>query len=121
MAEVPNIEEIATGRLYIGGEPEVRLRRKDVPPDAVGNLFLVVTEMGDESGPVGLTSSLFAAGASGIGSAAALAKEQIARRIASVGGQVLDQTVEQVHALPDDLTRFVVINLLRAAKALRPE
>jgi hypothetical protein len=116
-----NLRELATGRLYIDGEPEVRIREKGVRPEQVNTLLLVVTKMGDEDGPVGLTSSLFFPGESKLDDLVPEAKQHVADRVAQVGGVVLQQEIELLNGLPDDITRFVVINLLRHAKQLLPQ
>jgi len=111
-----DLREVATGRLYIDGEPEVRIRDKDAARDSSARFMLVVTRMGDEDGPVGLTSSLFAAAGTAQDEEDA-ALQFAATRVTACGGVVLGQTVERIDAPPDEVTTYLVKNLLRSAKA----
>jgi hypothetical protein len=114
------MRELATGRFYIDGEPEVRIRQQPLPGAGRETLLLVVTTLGDDNGPVGLTSSMFATPAADVEAAVPQAKDNVAGRVASIGGRVLHQEVELLDAVPEDLTRFVVVNLLRSAERLLP-
>jgi len=114
------MRELSTGRLYVDGEPEVRIRHEAFQGCQLDNLLLVVTTMGDDAGPVGLTSSIFAAEAIDVTQAGTAAMEDVAERVAAVGGRVLHQEVRPLRQLPKDLTRFVVVDLLQSAKRLLP-
>jgi len=114
------MKELSTGRLYVDGEPEVRIRHEALQGSRLDNLILVVTTMGDDAGPVGLTSSIFAADAIDAVQAERAAMENVAERVAAVGGRVVHQEVRPLRELPADLTRFVVVDLLQSAKRLLP-
>src|SRR5882757_3035269 len=110
------MRELSTGRLYVDGEPEVRIRHEAFQGCRLDNLLLVMTTMGDDAGPVGLTSSIFAAEAIDAAQAEKAAMENVAERVAAVGGRVVHQEVRPLRELPKDLTRFVVVDLLQSAK-----
>ena len=107
------LDEVATGRFYFGGEPEVRMRGS-VEPDHSTHL-LVITIMGDGDEPVGLTASLFQA-PSGLsqGSLESVAKADIVSRVEMSRGKVLRQDGRKVEA-PRDLRTFMVVEMLRSA------
>lgn len=108
--------ELATGRFYIDGEPEVRLRlkqRNELPSS--GHLVAVTTIMGDGEEPVGLTCSIFSTKLE-TDRAESLAKSEIAGRVEASGGRVLSQASQVLSGLPEDISRHVVIAMLRESR-----
>src|SRR4051794_29010076 len=82
--------ELATGRFYFDGEPEVRLRSDVLSEPSV--FLLVTTVMGDGDEPVGLTTSLFQSDASGGHKRLEeAAKDDVASRVEMSRGKVLSQ------------------------------
>jgi hypothetical protein len=107
--------EVATGRFYVDGEPEVRLRMKIPAVYADDNLLSITTLMGDGDTTVGLTYSLFATGSLDLMEAQPLAIEEIAARVEASSGHVISQDVRSISKKPGDVVRFVVVEMLREA------
>ena len=108
------LDEVATGRLYFDGEPEVRLRASVAP--GYSAYLLVVTIMGDSDEPVGLTVSLFEM-PSALAQAMCenLVKADIVSRVEMSRGRVLSQKTRKVEA-PSDLRTFMVVEMLGYAR-----
>jgi len=102
--------ELVTGRFYIDGEPEVRLRTSE--RTSGDDLLAITTVMGDDDKPVGLTLSVFSSSGLKRSAAETLAKEDIVSRIEAIGGRVISQDVRALPEWPTDITRFVVVSML---------
>ncbi len=121
MAAEPKFDlvELATGRLYLEGEPEVRLRSSVDFTEAV--YLVVITIMSDGHQPVGLTASVFCAPTPQdphdrlcLEDAV---KEDINQRVLSSRGKVVIQFVRFI-SRPVNLASFLVREMLDASNQL---
>jgi hypothetical protein len=111
--------ELAIGRFYCDGEPEVRLRSKAGELIPFECLVGLTTIMGDGENAVGLVHTIFATSL-GREEAATKAKSNIAARVSAAGGTVIAQYAEDINSLPEDVSRHVVVTMLRDAKQYLP-
>jgi hypothetical protein len=114
-----DLVELATGRLYLDGEPEVRLRSSADFAEAV--YLMVITIMSDGHQPIGLTASVFYArtplAPQDSLSLENAVKEDITQRVLSSRGEVVAQFVRFI-SRPVNLASLLVREMLDASNRL---